>query len=102
MVETEDYKHMYIFYEAKDCCEFWFGQHGSDSGCATNIIQGAYTNVTGSTNMTASMLEKWYPMLDERRCINDGNVPNWMMSETFRDYYLFNTWESCCAYFGYC
>jgi hypothetical protein len=102
VVETEDYKHMYIFYEAEDCCEFWFGQPGPSSGCATSIIQSIYTNVTSSTNMTALLLEKWYPILDERRCVQDGQPPSWMMSESFRDYYLFSTRESCCGFFGYC
>jgi hypothetical protein len=100
MIETDDFKHMYIFHEAQDCCDFWFG---ASSGCASNIIQSVYdVNITASTNMTQVLLEKWYPMLDERRCVKDGQTPGWMMSETFRDFYLFNTRDACCGFFGYC
>ena len=102
MIKTEDFKRLYIFHEPQGCCEYWFGAYGPDSDCVSSVIQSAYTNHTANTNMTAVLLEKWYPMLDERRCVHDGNVPNWMMSETFRDFYLFSTREACCSTFGYC
>lgn len=93
---------MYLFREAEDCCEFWFGERGPNSGCATSIIKSVYTNITSSTNMTEVLLEKWYPLLGEGRCINDKQMPNWMLSESFREYYLFGSREACCASFGFC
>ena len=96
MVETEDYRHLYIFHEPEDCCEFWFGA----PGCG--IVQSEYTNATSITNQTAALLEMWYPMLHERRCVNDGATPSWMLGETFREHYLFNTREQCCGFFGFC
>ena len=84
----------------KDCCEFWFGDYGADSGCVSNVIQSVYvSNTTVNPNATAAMLEMYYPVLEERRCIKDGGTPGWMMSETFREYYLYNTAEACCSVF---
>lgn len=102
MTETEDYIRMYIFHEAQDCCEYWFGSYGPDSGCVSSIIQSEYVNNTASTNMTEVLLEKWYPILDERRCVRDGSPPGWMMGETFREYYLFGSRDACCGAFKFC
>lgn len=102
MTETKDYIRMYIFHEAQDCCEYWFGSYGPDSGCVSSIIQSEYVNNTASTNMTEVLLEKWYPILDERRCVRDGSPPGWMMGETFREYYLFGSRDACCGAFKFC
>jgi hypothetical protein len=100
MIETEEYKHLYIFHEAQDCCEFWFADYGVDSGCVSNVIQSVYeSETTINPNATAAMLEMWYPVMEQRRCIKDGNTPRWMLSETFREYYLYNTQEACCSMF---
>ena len=100
MTETEDFKRLYIFHEPQGCCEFWFGDFGENSGCVLNVIQGDYDpGTTLITNRTAALLEKWYPILDERRCVQDRATPNWMLSETFSDYYTFSSQEACCATF---
>eukprot|EP00956_Cyclotella_meneghiniana_P017843 scaffold29369_cov57-Cyclotella_meneghiniana.AAC.13 len=84
MIETEEYKRLYIFHEPQGCCEFWFGDFGESSGCVSNVVQGDYdASITVSTNRTADLLEKWYPLLEQRRCVKDGATPTWMLSETF-------------------
>lgn len=102
MVKTDNYQHMYIFHEAQDCCQFWFGETGPNSGCARSVIQGSYVEITASTNTTALLLQKWYPLLGDGRCTNDGEMPSWMMSESFREHYLFSSRQSCCSYYGFC
>lgn len=102
MISNENFKRLYLFHEPQGCCEFWFGEKGPNSKCVGNIIQSTYVNITSSTNTTALLLEKWYPMLADQRCINDGEMPQWMLSEGFTEFYLFNTLEACCKTFGYC
>jgi hypothetical protein len=100
MIETEEFKRLYIFNEPQGCCEFWFGDFGESSGCVSNVVQGDYdASITVSTNRTADLLEKWYPLLEQRRCVKDGATPTWMLSETFSDYYTFSSQEACCAMF---
>jgi hypothetical protein len=102
MTKTEDYKRMYLFHEPHDCCEYWFGQYGENSGCVASVVQSSYESTTATTNMTAVYLEKWYPDLHDRRCLHDQQMPSWMLGESFRDFYLFNSRQACCGSFGYC
>ncbi|KAL3782622.1 hypothetical protein HJC23_000004 [Cyclotella cryptica] len=102
MIANDEFKRLYIFHEPQGCCEFWFGESGPTSRCVGNIIQSVYVNITAGTNITALLLAKWYPMLEESRCINNGEMPQWMLSDGFAEWYLFNTLEACCKAFGYC
>lgn len=102
MIKTDDYTRMYIFHEPQDCCGFWFGQYDENSGCVASVVQSSYESTVTVTNMTAVLLEKWYPDLYARKCLRDQQMPAWMLGESFRDYYLFDTREACCGSFGYC
>ena len=108
-----DYKRLYLFSTLEGCCDHWFA---SQSGCMNNVIQGVYefmdpcptnrpdcnNNSTAPTNVTEYNLGKWYPDIGSYRCLNDGKTPDWMLRESYVEWYLFNTREQCCSAFGYC
>jgi hypothetical protein len=102
MVSSTDFKQIYLFHDIEGCCEFWFAETGPSSSCARNVIQGTYENITATTNMTAVLITRWYPMLGDGRCVNDGAMPSWMLEEGFTQWYLFTTHAACCAAFGFC
>lgn len=112
MGSDTDYKRLYLFKTLEGCCDHWFA---SQSGCMKNAIQGVYefmqpcptnrdcnNNSTAPTNVTEYNLGKWYPDIGSYRCLNDGNTPDWMLQESYVEWYLFNTREQCCSAFGYC
>ena len=105
MAEDEVYKQLYLYEEPEGCCMFWFG-HDAVTNCVTNIIQSTYSDSsvanTGTTSTVVPIGEsntKWYPKVEERICSNDGNVPPWMLSEGYSQWYLFNTKGACCSSF---
>jgi len=103
MAEDDVYKRLYLYHDAEGCCSFWFGSF-SVSECVSNIIVSDVTDTTGTTNSTeediaAQLLAKWYPVLQESRCANDGNMPSFMLFDGFTDWYLFNSMSACCGAF---
>lgn len=93
------------------CCKHWFSTWGLDE-CMKNVIQGIYESEPCPTNRpecnhtppsvsnaAEQLLGKWYPNLDERKCKNDGHVPEWMLQEGYSYLFLFGTRTQCCAAF---
>ena len=39
----------------------------------------------------------WYPTLDGKTCTNNGDMPSWMLDDSYVPYYLFTTLKQCCA-----
>ena len=105
MSSDVDFQRMYLYKEPEGCCKFWFGE-STLSSCMNLIISGVYVNRT-NTNATDSDIEaerltKWYPAMKGNTCRNDQDMPSWMLEDEYTTYYLFNTYEQCCAAFGYC
>ena len=97
------YKRMYLFHEPEDCCQFWFG-HDSVTDCASSVIQSVYIDANTTITATVDPLEElktmWYPQLELQVCLNDGNMPQFMLEDGYTEWYLFNTKEACCGTFG--
>lgn len=112
MASDVDFKRLYLFKKPEGCCNKWFVT--AVDACVNSIIQGKYDilpcptnrpecNQTSSvTNATAEVLSKWYPSIWEFKCKNDQKMPEYMLIEGYREWYLFNSEEQCCASFGYC
>jgi hypothetical protein len=107
-----DFIRLYLFKKPEGCCNQWF--KSDTAACQSSIIQGKYavlpcpTNRPGCvsvatvSNATAELLSMWYPSFFEHKCKNDQWIPEYMLIQSYRDSYLFNSEEQCCAAFGYC
>jgi len=98
MIKDDVYKRLYLYKEKEGCCEFWFG-HASLDDCLAKIYESTPSAVADPTNTTAVLLAMWYPVIEDRKCINDGNTPDFMLEDGFSTWYLFNTEEECCGTF---
>ena len=95
MGADKDFRRVYLFKKLDGCCQKWFNQYGDDSSCAKSVIQGKYDpepcpenrlesecNRTSSvTNVTEALLNMWYPVIEQGRCVKDGKSPKWMHAE---------------------
>jgi len=114
MAIDDDYRRMYLFKDLEGCCQQWFSDFDVQ-GCVGSVVQGFYDYVpcvenrddsgcvetSSITNTTAHQLAMFYPRLGSNTCGNDGDMPSWMLSEDYAEYYLYNTMSQCCAAFGF-
>jgi len=98
MIKDDVYKRLYLYKDGGDCCEFWFG-HGAKDDCLSKIFTSAPVVTTDFTNTTAVLLAMWYPVIEDRKCMNDGKTPDFMLNDGFAKWYLFNTEQECCGTF---
>ena len=108
-----DFSRMYLFKTLDGCCDKWFTDYGSQY-CKDNVVQGHYNKTycpenrpilsedgTGCVETNNVAGPQWYPALNVSTCKSDGDTPSWMLSEDYKDYYIFTTKEACCGGFGY-
>jgi len=108
-----DFKRLYLFKKLEGCCSHWFTDWDLD-GCMNSVIQGKYdvepcpenrpecNHMSSVTNKTETLMGMYYPDIDAHVCRGDRNMPSWMLSEGYTEWYLFNTRAQCCAAFGFC
>ena len=100
MLDDVEFRRMYLYKEPEGCCKFWFGE-STLSSCMNSIIAGVYVNANSTdSGIEAERLTKWYPAMRGNTCRNDKDMPSWMLTDEYATYYLFGTFEQCCAAFG--
>ena len=89
----------HLFDSATGCCSVWFSDEVAE--CEVNVIATNNGSPIGGGDDDEDP-EKWYPTLVYPYiCLNDGNIPDWMLQEGYEQYYVFKSKPACCKAF-YC
>ena len=75
----------HLFKTAKECCDLWFPSETAK--CQNNIAVSSVGNNNPGT---------WYPSLNGKYQCLDGDPPEWMKMEGYKDEYIFDSHAECC------
>ncbi|KAL9179752.1 hypothetical protein ACHAXT_007722 [Thalassiosira profunda] len=83
----------HLFKSAADCCDFWFP--AETTKCQNEIVESSFGVQTGGpANYNGGT---WYPSLDGTYQCLDGDAPEWMMAEGYKEEYVFPSHAECCS-----
>eukprot|EP00578_Thalassiosira_sp_NH16_P025614 CAMPEP_0181100192 /NCGR_PEP_ID=MMETSP1071-20121207/13063_1 /TAXON_ID=35127 /ORGANISM="Thalassiosira sp., Strain NH16" /LENGTH=780 /DNA_ID=CAMNT_0023182907 /DNA_START=66 /DNA_END=2405 /DNA_ORIENTATION=+ len=83
---------VHLFKTAEDCCKLWFPSKLTE--CVDNIVQSNMgEQVGGPANYNGGT---WYPSMNGKYLCLDGNPPEWMNQEGYKDEYVFDSHAECC------
>lgn len=102
MASNKEFIRLYLYKNnPQGCCNYWFGE--DTDGCVKSIIQSTYIDTNDAQAADVTTVDKtkmWYPILDEKKCKNDGSMPSWMLEERFK-LYLLHSRQQCNDMFGF-
>jgi len=87
----DGFQDLYIFGSSTECCAQW----GYD--CSSLPAPSPATAAT--TTVAPPTVGDWYPDLYNLECLNDGNIPSFMLQDGFAEWYTFSSESECCSVF---